>query len=224
MRPIKLRFYKGIQLADNLFTDPKGRKGFYRYKRANGSMKTFQMPTVEQANELAVEANKSRHAEPAIKQMPLRHQISFHVPIYIHYMERINPKLKTRTEWKNHQYSFYKFAREFETCARVSHETISVWWEDLTFHQQKRRQASFRRWFNWMMGKKLFPKLEFNPFTLSDDVPRLLVKMEPDKNRPPCTQIGFRKIYKKAPEMGYEALYNLTRGGYLQPSIQKAHC
>jgi integrase len=207
MRPKKPRFHDGVQLADNLYLDPRGRPGYYRYKDRAGRHLTFQSASVAEANLTAEEANKIRDEDPAIQvEQPKREQISFHVPLYVAKMERLNPKLKKSSEWKNNKYSFHQFARHFVTLRSITHESLTSWWDDLTFHQQKRRQASFRRWFNWMMGESLLPKIKFNPFTLSDDVARLLVKLEPDKARPLCTQMAFRKIYKNAPEFGYECL------------------
>ena len=52
--------------------------------------------------------------------------------------------------------------------------------------------------------------LDFNPFTNSDDVPRLLSKSKPGKKRKPCNQLTFDMIYKNAGEAGFECLQVAT--------------
>jgi len=44
MRPIKKRYIDGVALSDNLYSDPKGRQGYYRYKQEIGKFKTFHGP------------------------------------------------------------------------------------------------------------------------------------------------------------------------------------
>jgi integrase len=207
MRPKKPRLVDGIPLADNLYLDAYKRPGVYRYLRPDRSMKTFRAATVAEANAAAEEANSMRDQDIAApRAVPQRHQFAFHVPLYIAYMEKINPKLKGKSEWKNNQYAMHQLAREFLLLNQITHETLRTWWDGLTHHQQKQRQAPFRRLFNWLMGQSLLPRLQFNPLTMADDVPRLLVKLKPLKARPPLTQIGYHKVLKAAGELGYEAL------------------
>lgn len=207
MRPKKPRIINGVTLADNLYPDSRGRPGYYRYRRKDGSDKTFCATSVELANLAAEEANALRDQEIVLEaSAPRREHLAFHVPLYVVYMERINPQLKTRSEWKNNQYAMHQLARRFPLLASITHDALRSWWDELTFYQQKQRQAPFRRFFNWLMGQGLLPKLQFNPFTLADDKARLLVKLKPKKARPPLTQIGYRKIFAAAGELGYEGL------------------
>ena len=85
-------------------------------------------------------------------------------------------------------------------------DALRVWWDEQSYHQQKLRRAEFLKLFNWLMGKHLVPKLDFNPFTNSDDVPRLLSKSKPEKKRKPCNQLTFNMIYKNAGKAGFECL------------------
>lgn len=206
MRPKKPRFVDSVQLADNLYKDNKGRPGHYRYKQSDGSFSNFQAPTPLEANASAEAANLDRDAvdpeNPAIR----RSQIAYHVPHYIAYMERINPDLTPKPAWKIVQYSLHQFARDFDRLAQITRPSLQTWWDGLTYYQQKQRQAAFRRFFNWLSGEGLVPRLGFNPFTLSDDRPRLLLKLKPVKARPPLTEAGYLQVWKKAGELGYQAL------------------
>ena len=208
MRPKKPRFIDGVQLVDNLYRDPRGREGYYSYRRPDtGKRKTFERPTVHEANEFATELNAAiKDGYVPVKTIPARDQLSTHIPIYIAYQERINPKLIKRESWKNQGYAFKQFAREFQRLGQINMDQIRLWWDRLTYHQQKLRMAAFRRLFNWLMGQGLCPKLKFNPFTTADDLPRLLLKVKPDKERKACTQAMYDEIAAKAPEMDYECL------------------
>lgn len=207
MRPKKTRKIDGISLADNLYKDPKGRAGYYSYRRPDGSKKTFTAATVHEANRLAEEANAARDLDlPVQTKIPQRDNLRFHVPIYIAYQEKLNPELKKKRSWNNRQYALNQFAEHFPRIGRVTHDTIRTWWDTLTYHQQKLRMAEFRRFFNWLMGQGLMPRLQYNPFTTADDKPRLIQKQKPKKLRKRLSQESYRKIYNKAGNMGYECL------------------
>jgi len=207
MRPKKPRFIAGVQLADNLYPDPKKRPGHYSYHRPDGSKKTFQADSVDEANELAQEANALRDTDMAIERpVPKRETLTFHVPLYVKYMEGLSPGLTKKESWTNRKYALQQFATEMNRLTELTHDTIVRWWDNLTYHQQKLRHAEFRRFFNWLMRQGLVPKLQYNPFTRSDDLPRLLPKEKPKKARKPCTLPMYRAIYVKAPELDYEAL------------------
>ncbi|HBX35903.1 MAG TPA: hypothetical protein DEG76_00760 [Pseudohongiella sp.] len=207
MRPKKPRYIDGVQLADNLYPDPKKRPGYYLYVRPDGSKRTFPADSVEEANQLAEEANSLRDSDiPVEKIRPKREQLAFHVPRYTEYMEKINPDLTTKTSWQNRKWAFAQFANDIPYLSELTHDNIVTWWDNMTYHQQKARQAEFRRFFNWLMRQGLVPKLDYNPFTTSDDLPRLLLKGKPKKKRAPLTQEMFNKIYAAAPNYGYECL------------------
>ena len=207
MRPKKPRYLNGVLLADNLYTDPKKRPGYYSYVRPDGSKKTFVADSVEEANALAEEANALRDTDiPIERKRPLRDSLAFHVPIYTKYMEELNPDLKRKTSWVNRKLALKQFASTFEYLTDLTHEAIVTWWDAMTYHSQKARQAEFRRFFNWLMRQGLTPKLKYNPFTRSDDLPRLLLKYKPPKTRLPLRMEQYRAIYDAAPDLGYECL------------------
>lgn len=207
MRPKTIRKIDGIALAYNLYKDPRGRIGYYNYRRPDGTWKTFTAATVHKANELASEANAHRGDDlPIERKIPQRDSLQYHVPLYTAYQEKINPDLKTKRSWDNRCYALKQFAEHFPVIGRITHDSIRTWWDDLTYHQQKQRQAEFRRFFNWLMGQGLTPRLQYNPFTTADDKPRLLLKQKPKKQRKPLTQDAYRKIHNKAGELSYECL------------------
>jgi len=207
MRPKKTRLVDGIPLADNLYKDPKGRSGYYRYRRPDGTFKTFTAAAVDLANNMADEANSLRGKDlPVATRIPQRDSLAYHVPLYIAYQEKINPELKYKQSWKNRAYALNQFAETFPVIGRITRDTILAWWDGLTYHQQKLRMAEFRRFFNWLMGQGLAAKLKYNPFTTADDKPRLLPKQKPKKQRKALTQAGYRKIYNAAEDFGYECL------------------
>ncbi len=187
--------------------DSKGRKDHYRYKRPDGTFKGFAASSAEEANNIAEEANSIRHIDlPIEKKHPLRDQLAFYVPQYVSYQESINPDLKKKRSWDNRKYALKQFAKEFELLRDLSHEPIRTWWDTLTYSQQKLRMSAFRTFFNWLMGKGLVPKLDFNPFTTADDKPRLLLKTKPKKQRKTLTQDDYNKIHKAAGDIDYQAL------------------
>lgn len=207
MRPKKPRYQDGVLLADNLYPDPRRRLGYWRYHRPDGRFKTFQAASVAEANRQAEEANAVReHYTPAERPIPKRDQLAFHVPLYTHYRERLNPQLSSKQSWTNRKYAIDQFAREFPQISHITTNGIRTWWDDLTPSQQKLRMAEFRRFFNWLMGQGLVPKFQYNPFTLADDLPRLLPKEKIASQIPPLTEPVYWKIYHQAPKLGYEAL------------------
>ena len=142
MRPKKPRYIDGVQLADNLYPDPKKRPGYYLYVRPDGSKRTFPADSVEEANQLAEEANSLRDSDiPVEKIRPKREQLAFHVPRYTEYMEKINPDLTTKTSWQNRKWAFAQFANDIPYLSELTHDNIVTWWDNMTYHQQKARQA-----------------------------------------------------------------------------------
>lgn len=206
MRPKKPRHFDGVRLADNLYPDNKKRQGYWRYRKPDGRFKTFQAASAHEANRLAEEANGQRDTYSVRKKLPERHQTIFHALAYIEYRERINPGLKHKASWYNRTTVIKAFARQFESLKDIQIGSIRAWWDGLTHSQQKLRMAEFRKMFNWFMGQGLVPKIEYNPFTLSDDLPRLLLKEKPPKARPSLTEAQFWQIYHHAPKLDYECL------------------
>ena len=91
-----------MQLVEHLHRDPKGRPGFWRYQRPDGSWRTFKADTVDEANRLATEANAARDRIPLAAQGRLdRAAISYHVERYITRRERMDPSLPGKENWRN---------------------------------------------------------------------------------------------------------------------------
>lgn len=209
-RPRKRRTVDGVELAENLYTDPRGRPGYWRYRRADGSDKQFQAATVHEANRLADEANKLRDTVApgsAPARRPSREMLAYHAPAYIAYRERLDPALASKQSWTNRRYAIEQFAATINVpLGQITRPQIQAWWDDLTPAQQKLRHAEFRRWFNWLMGQGLLPRLQYNPFTTADDRPRLLLKNTPVKARQPLPLDAYWRVYRQAGEMGYPGL------------------
>ena len=199
------RYYDGIELAPNLYTCQRGRKNRWRFKKKldSGLHKMVTIPqalSVHDANLLAVELEKAEMPEsPSVATLN-------YVNSYISYQENLNPVLKEKQAWKNRTYDFGRFANDFADVRIIDLNSLRLWWDDLSHYQQKSQQAAMRYFFNWLMGRGHVPRLRFNPFTTADDLPRLLVKQAPKKERPPCTQDLYFKIYNEAGRQGYECL------------------
>lgn len=209
MRPKKPRYIDEIQLADNLYPDPKGRPGVYQYHRPDGSKRTLRAESIQEANAEAERANAVRdtyNPEDPATRPATRGQLAFHVPLYTQYREQINPQLLERDSWKNRKYALNGFAVEFVRLQDLKIERIRTWWDTLSHSQQKLRLAEFRRFFNWLMAQGLVPAIKFNPFTLADDLPRLMSREKPAKQRQALTPALYRDIYCKAGEIGLPGL------------------
>lgn len=220
MRPKKPRYHcgckdlaacqhGGVLLADRLYTDPRKRVGFYFYVLPDGRKCNFPASSPVEANTIAAEALEAFEqtgGEPGAAAQPTRDQVAFHIPLYIEKMEKNNPNLVKRSQWYNDKVHFKQFAREnFKQLRMITFDTLDAWWDTLTYHQQKQRKAPFRKWFNWMMSKRLLPQLEENPFMIDSRV-QLLLKVHPGKKRPPLIVHAYKKIHAAAGELGYACL------------------
>lgn len=193
-RPRKQRMVDGVVLADNLYPDARKRPCFYRYRRPDGSDKTFQTDTPEEANSIA-ESNNARRTDPLAFAATSRETLSFHMPRFIKYRERQDQKLLKKQSWRNRKYALVAFGKRFDLpLGMLDRNQIKIWWEELTFHEQKQRHAEFRRLFNWLMSEGLC-QLPYNPFTTNDDNPRLYVTGEPERARIRLTRETFWAIY-----------------------------
>ena len=203
------RYHDGIELVANLY--PHQRKELNKWRYKNPKSKKWvhikELMTVDKANKLASELNSmvadgfyERHATPS-------ERLDLYVEQYQSYRERLDPKLIGLNSWYNRKTTMNKFARDnFKNIKSIDMDALRTWWDEQSYHQQKLRRAEFLKLFNWLMGKNLVPKLDFNPFTNSDDVPRLLSKSKPEKKRKPCNQLTFNMIYKNAEKEGFECL------------------
>lgn len=183
----------------NLYRDPRGREGYYRYRRPDGTFKTFQAESDEQAQEWAADTNATRHV-PREQRELLRTELAFHVPRYIAYREREDQGLEEKDSWSNRCGALRAFGAYFQgvPITEITWPHIHTWWLTLTYHQKKLRHAEFRRFFNWLMGQGLCKQLPYNPFTTRDDLTRLLVTGKPEKKRKRLTRDEFWAIYDAA--------------------------
>jgi hypothetical protein len=207
-RPKKDRYFNGVKLEDNLYIGIKQRKNHYRYIRPDGTARFFTANTVHQANERARQANAKREGYQSIRVAKTKPTMMLDfIEEYIPYRETHSPRLKTKESWRDRCYKLRKFGREMTLpFSRLARNHIVEWWEGLTYYQQKARHAELRKLFNYLMTRELVPNFEYNPFTTSDDRPRLYLKEEPNRTRERLTINGFWKIYEAAGELGYEGL------------------
>ena len=202
------RYYDDVELVANLYPHQRKENNKWRYKNPKSKkwVHLKQSMTVDQANKLAAELNQSvadgfyeRHTLPSESLLNYVNQ-------YINYQESLDLKLKAKRSWSNRKYALRRFPDSFESVKSLTMEELRIWWDSLNYHGQKLHYAAFRKFFNWLMGKGLTPKLSFNPFSTSDDVARLLLKPKSEKVRLPCSQQTFINIKKNAGEAGYECL------------------
>lgn len=212
-----------LQLPDNLYPDTKKRLNTWRYLRADGTSRSFKAPT-EKAIKLAEEANAIRHTTVTVSPVvPPRHSVMAQVERYTLWREEYDPKLAKKASWKNRCNHLKAFARHFEKT-KVGHltlDTLRPWWEDLTYHQQHARRSEFNKFFNWLAGQGLTPRLEFNPFTTADDRPRLMEKGKPTVKRARLGIDPFWTIYNKAGELGFAGL-QIAMGISLVTTMRRA--
>ncbi len=208
-RPPKPRAVEGVQLTEHLYRDPRGRPGYWRYQRPDGSWKTFRASGVDEANRLADEANAVRRHLPAGGTDRLdRTAIVYHVERYILRREQRDPTLPGKENWRNRRGALMAFAATFARTPihRLTRQQIAAWWDSLTYHQQGLRHTELRRFFNEMAGEGMTPHLEYNPFTLSDDRPRLYRSAAPAVARERLTVDAFWRIYRSAGDLALPGL------------------
>ena len=202
------RYYDGVVLVANLYPHQRKEHNKWRYKNPKSKkwVHLKQLMTVEEANKLAAELNQSvadgfyeRHTLPSESLLNYVNQ-------YINYQESLDAELKLKRSWSNRKYALRRFPDSFESVKSLTMEELRIWWDSLNYYGQKLHYAAFRKFFNWLMGKGLTPKLSYNPFSTSDDVARLLLKPKLKKVRLPCSQQTFINIKKNAGEAGYECL------------------
>ena len=115
MRPKKPRYFNGIQLADNLYPDPRKRFGYWQYRRLdNGKKITFLVKTVQEANQRAAELfsllnagfNQDAHT-PTVKQL------AHYLPLFFEHHEKLAPKDIDKKSWANRKNHLKRFADKF---------------------------------------------------------------------------------------------------------------
>ena len=208
VRPKKQRLFEGVELADNLYPDNKKRQFHWRYKRPDGTFKHFTAASVHEANSLAETANKKRETyTPSKGSKTPSGTLSYYLPDYISNRESLAPELKQKESWRNRKYALKQFCNLMTVpITLLNRDMIQHWWDGLTNHQQRHRHAEFRRFFNYLMGRGLLPQFDYNPFTTSDDRPKLMKRSKPKRKSERLTREGFWRIYNAAGELGYEGL------------------
>lgn len=203
------RYHMDVELVDNLYPDNKGRENRWRYKNPQSKkwVNIKEEMSVEKANALAEQMNQLvEDGFYETRAVPPSERLKTYIDQYIDYQESLDPKLKNKDSWQNRKYAMHQLSKRFEGIRSLEMDSIRIWWDELTYNQQKLRMSAFRKLFNYLMGQGLCAKLKFNPFTTADDLPRLLLKSKPKKNRKPCNQNTFNQIRKRAGELGYECL------------------
>lgn len=206
-RPKKQRIFEGVVLTDHLYADSRGREGYWRYCRPDETFKTFPAGDVHLANKIAEHNNLSRDQMPKKAELTTKGTLAAHVDDYILDQESKSPSLVEKDSWRNRKYSLRQFCRQtVRPLVQLERKEIMYWWDSLTAHQQKSRHAEFRRFFNYLMGRELLPKMRYNPFTLADDKPRFYESATPKRASVRFDMDGFWKIYHCAGDLGFEAL------------------
>jgi integrase len=207
-RPKKPRYFNGVRLKDNLYPDPGGREGYWRYRRPDGrGDRIFPRETVEKANEAAEYFNAQAAAEGLDKPepgRPARGSWPDLVARFIAERETEDPSLAGKQNWINMRTYLGKFGREFAdtTPGRTERPELLAWWKKLSHHQQNKRHTELRRLFNWAMGENYCPRLKYNPFTTNDDRPRFYLKAKPEKARSALSLPEFWSTHDRAGDAG----------------------
>ena len=194
----------GQILPDNLYTDPKGRINYWRYRRPDRTFKTFQA-TLEQAIALATEANNKRSSMPA--PVAPASSLPLWVERFIVYRQGLDPRLQNKQSWKNRKWVLRSFGQQFSGIAlhALSLQHIRPWWDTLTPNAQRSRKPELNKLFNYLMLEGLV-KIPSNPFSTADDKPRVLIKGLMPKQRKRLTVQQYWQIHAAAGNAGYTFL------------------
>jgi integrase len=193
--------HTGKPLPTNLYNDPKGRPGVYRYRRPDGSYKTVRLPYAK-----AVDAARSANARREAPEGTL----VFWVEQYSQWALDQDPARDGKTGWRDRQRQLENFAKEWNHLrpSQMTVPTLSSWWDALTYDQQHNRRSHFSAFFIWALGKGVVKE---NPFSFRDDVARLIEKKKPMKQRLALSLEEFWLIYEDAaPFVQVAMLVSLT--------------
>jgi len=205
----KIRIVDGHQLPANLYQTPRKEPGKWRYKRPDGSYYTFEAE-IEQAIEAAKGLNAQFAAGSKVTQAANpqygRLSIRRHVDDFIDEREKREPTLIKKTSWANRKAYLRSFAtlKAGRSVAQLELLEIQHWWDSLTGNAQRSRKAEFRRFFNYLIARGRCPKLDANPFSTSDAVPRVEMSARPAKTRLRLSLDQFWRIYQQAGAMELE--------------------
>lgn len=182
-----------------VYSDPRGREGYWRVKLPDGRYKTLQAKTHEQAC-LAARALIASLEAP---ESPWLHLVNRH----IHRREEGSPELKAKKKWTNSKYVLRAFARDIAEIAspdRVTMAHFLDYWDKLTRHQQDNLRPELNRFVKWAMLSELIA-LPANPIPLLDK------KAMPVKQRRRLTKELLLKVLAVAEERGYTGLIQASK-------------
>ncbi|MEW5251224.1 tyrosine-type recombinase/integrase [Microbulbifer discodermiae] len=212
-RPRKPRFVDGLELPDNLYTDPKKRNNYWRYIRPDGSILTFYATTVEAIRQ-AKQANRQRELykrQPAANETLWTARAGSLLDRYsdwVTWMEINHPRQATSARWAQKRRYVERMCEQLRNPmpSDLTLAKVREWWESQDYHPQRNSRAALRSFVNYLMLEGAVPKLSFNPFNTSDEAPKLIPRQRPPKIRQRLTITNFWRIYDKAGELGYEGL------------------
>jgi len=230
--------YSG-QDVPNLYPDTRKRDGHWRYRRADGTFKSFQA-TEAKAITLALEANATQESAP-LKIQPAS-SISIWIGKFIQYRQQLDPSLNGKQSWKNRQSALREFARVFSGTPThaISLMLIRQWWDKQTPHAQRSKRPELNKLFNYLMMEGAV-RLPSNPFSTADDKPRVMSRPVPKRSRTRLSIDQYRTISEAAPPflriaMAISLYTSMRRGdiaalrfdrhvadGYLAKQISKSH-
>lgn len=201
IRPMAVCKHTGKPLPPNLYNDPKGREGVYRYRRPDGSYKTVRLPYAR-AVEAARQANAKREAPEGT--------LVYWVEQYRQWQIDRDPRIDGKRGWRDRQRQLERFAQEWKHAnpRHLTVSSLSEWWDSLTYDQQHNRRSHFSGFFVWAMGKGV---TTCNPFSHRDDVAHLVEKKKPAKQRQALTLDDFWAIHEQAePHIQIAMMISLT--------------
>lgn len=221
--------HTGKPLPKNLYNDPKGRKGVYRYRHPDGRMTVVRLP-YKRAVEAARKANKKYNAPDG--------SVTYWVTQFRQWQIDNEPSLESKAGWRNRHKQLENFAEYWSHLSPVqlTVSTMEDWWDSLTYDQQHNRRSYFSQFFQWGMRKGI---VKSNPFTTRDDVMRLVERKKPEKQRPALSLTDFHLIHEQAPQWLQIAMdislrttmrvgdiaalrFDSVQDGYLQTTISKS--
>ena len=212
-RPRKPRYVDGLELPENLYTDPKKRVNYWRYMRPDGSSLTFHATTAEAIRQ-AKQANRQRDLykrQPAANETVWTARAGSLLDRYsdwVGWMELNHPKQATAARWAQKRRYVERMCEQLNNP--MPHELtlpkVREWWEAQDYHPQRNSRAALRSFVNFLMLEGAVPKLPFNPFNTSDEAPKLIPRQRPPKVRQRLTLPDFWRIYDMAGELGYDGL------------------
>ena len=230
--------YAGLDVP-NLYPDTRKREGHWRYRRPDGTYKSF-AATEAKAIALALEANAS--AEKSPQKIQPASSIQIWVGKFIQYRETLDSSLSSKQSWKNRKAALREFARNFSGTAThaISLNLIRLWWDRQTPHAQRSKRPELNKLFNYLMMEGVV-RLPSNPFSTADDKPRVMGKGVPKRQRARLSLEQYRTIREAAPDflrvaMTISLYTTMRRGdiaelrfdrhvvsGYLAKQINKSH-